>query len=186
MITTSNSSMKRSGLPNQFLDVLLHTIACSELARVTSVNGFISDGVSLVLSGCPPSATCNVTQPQGMIIPTSTGSFPLTVMTQTCSTAQTLPPSPVERWPVTLCFGTMVVAAIFGRRMGGSKCRSRRQRYMVWMMTTLAALAITSCSGNGTHPPPCSGGTPAGNYTVSITATSGGASHSANLALTVQ
>jgi hypothetical protein len=26
--------MKRSGLPNQFLDVLLHTIACSELARV--------------------------------------------------------------------------------------------------------------------------------------------------------
>jgi hypothetical protein len=34
MITTSNSSAKRSGLPNQFLDVLLHTIACSELARV--------------------------------------------------------------------------------------------------------------------------------------------------------
>jgi len=35
MITTSNSSMKRSGLPNQLLDVLLHTIACSELARVS-------------------------------------------------------------------------------------------------------------------------------------------------------
>src|SRR6266853_3409281 len=34
MITTSNSSAKRSGLPNQFLDVLLHTIACSELAHV--------------------------------------------------------------------------------------------------------------------------------------------------------
>src|ERR1700745_35159 len=34
MITTSNSSMRRSGLPNQLLDVLLHTIACSELARV--------------------------------------------------------------------------------------------------------------------------------------------------------
>jgi hypothetical protein len=29
-----NSSMKRSGLPNQLLDVLLHTIARSELARV--------------------------------------------------------------------------------------------------------------------------------------------------------
>src|SRR5713226_6651323 len=34
MITTSNSSAKRSGLLNQLLDVLLHTIACSELARV--------------------------------------------------------------------------------------------------------------------------------------------------------
>ena len=29
-----NSSLKRSGLLNQLLDVLLHTIACSELARV--------------------------------------------------------------------------------------------------------------------------------------------------------
>jgi len=34
MITSSNSSVKRSGLPNQLLDVLLHTIACFELARV--------------------------------------------------------------------------------------------------------------------------------------------------------
>jgi len=36
MITASNSSVKRSGLPNQSLDVPLHTIACSELARVTT------------------------------------------------------------------------------------------------------------------------------------------------------
>jgi len=34
MITTSNSSMKRSGTPNQFLDVLLHTMAISGLSRV--------------------------------------------------------------------------------------------------------------------------------------------------------
>jgi hypothetical protein len=34
MITTSNSSVKRSGLPNQLLDVLLHTTAWFELARV--------------------------------------------------------------------------------------------------------------------------------------------------------
>ena len=34
MITTSNSSVKRSGTPNQFLGVLLHTIAISGLSRV--------------------------------------------------------------------------------------------------------------------------------------------------------
>ena len=34
MITTSNSSAKRSGLLNQFLGVLLHTIACFRAARV--------------------------------------------------------------------------------------------------------------------------------------------------------
>src|SRR5271157_6068272 len=34
MITTSNSPVKRSGIPNQLLDVLLHTIAISGLSRV--------------------------------------------------------------------------------------------------------------------------------------------------------
>jgi hypothetical protein len=34
MITTSNSSAKRSGLPIQCPGVVLHTMACSELARV--------------------------------------------------------------------------------------------------------------------------------------------------------
>ena len=34
MITTSNSSVKRSGIPNQLLDVLLHTMAMSGLSRV--------------------------------------------------------------------------------------------------------------------------------------------------------
>ena len=34
MITTSNSSVKRSGIPNQLLGVGLHTTACSGLSRV--------------------------------------------------------------------------------------------------------------------------------------------------------
>src|SRR6266851_5580303 len=34
MITTSNSPVKGSGIPNQLLDVLLHTIAMSRLSRV--------------------------------------------------------------------------------------------------------------------------------------------------------
>ncbi len=34
VITTSNSSLKRSGPPNQLLGVLLHTIAMSGLSRV--------------------------------------------------------------------------------------------------------------------------------------------------------
>src|SRR3954447_13776689 len=34
MITTSDSSMKRSGIPNQYLGVLLHTMAISGLSRV--------------------------------------------------------------------------------------------------------------------------------------------------------
>ena len=36
MITISNSPVKGSGIPTQFLDVLLHTIAISELSRVST------------------------------------------------------------------------------------------------------------------------------------------------------
>jgi hypothetical protein len=35
MITTSNSPVKRSGIPNQLLGVLQHTIAMSGLSRVS-------------------------------------------------------------------------------------------------------------------------------------------------------
>ena len=35
MITSSNSSAKRSGTPNQSLGVLLHTMAISGLSRVS-------------------------------------------------------------------------------------------------------------------------------------------------------
>ena len=35
MITSSNSSAKRSGMPNQSLGVLLHTMAISGLSRVS-------------------------------------------------------------------------------------------------------------------------------------------------------
>ena len=56
MITTSNSSAKRSGLPNQFLDVLLHYIACSELARVrTAIQG--TDANSLTVKYFAPSTS---------------------------------------------------------------------------------------------------------------------------------
>jgi hypothetical protein len=42
MITTSNSPVKGSGIPNQLLDVLLHTIAISGLSRY----GGLADGLS--------------------------------------------------------------------------------------------------------------------------------------------
>lgn len=101
--------------------------------QVTSINGFISDVVSLALAGCPTDATCNVSQPQGMIIPASTGSFPLTVVTQACTTVGTLSPSLIDR-----------------------------------------------------QPRPCTGGTAAGNYTITITGTSSRITHSTSVTLVVQ
>src|SRR5438046_9349150 len=41
MITTSNSSLKRSGTPNQLLGVLLHTIAISGLSRVRTESFYL-------------------------------------------------------------------------------------------------------------------------------------------------
>src|ERR1700722_3987572 len=58
MITTSNSSLKRNVLPNQLLDVLLHTIAMSGLARVRTELSYM-----LVIPSLAPfwnAARCNL------------------------------------------------------------------------------------------------------------------------------
>lgn len=155
--------------------------------QIASINGFLSSGVSLALTGCPSSATCTVTQPQGMIIPTSTGSFPLTVVTQACTTASSWPPAN-DRWPMAAWLGFVLAAVILGQRMRRGERRLRPQRALAWTAITLASLITCGCPANQSQPPPpaCVGGTPVGNYTIAVSASSGGITHSASVALVVQ
>jgi hypothetical protein len=155
--------------------------------QIASMNGFLSNNVALALSGCPVNATCSVAQPQGMIIPTSTGSFPVTIVTQACKTAAILPPSPFERWPTSVWFALTVFAAIVVLQMRRGERLSRIKQSSAWTVVILAGTAISSCGGTrAQQSPPCIGGTSAGSYTIGITATSDSITHSTGFTLVVR
>ncbi len=162
--------------------------------NIASVGGFISSGVSLALTGCPPDATCSVTQPQGVIIATAYASVPLTIATAACSTSGAAagrqapaPPSPMSRLPLMLWLAlTAFAAAEYARR----RLRGMRSSPVLFLLPLAVAFAIGGCGAaqppRPRQPPPCVGGTPAGIYAVTVTATSGSITHSTAITLAVQ
>lgn len=162
--------------------------------QITSVNGFLGSGVSLAVAGCPATVTCSITQPQGTIIPSSTGSFPLTIATQACTvTGASAPPPlfPIQRWPPLIWFGLVGTAAILGRRLNALDHCGRLpllQRHLVWTAMVLACVAIAACNTGSTQDktPACTGGTPVGGYTIGVTATSVDTTHATSIAIVVQ
>ncbi|HEX5423540.1 MAG TPA: VCBS repeat-containing protein [Candidatus Acidoferrales bacterium] len=168
--------------------------------QIASINGFLGGGVSLAVTGCPATVTCNVSLPQGAIVPSSTGSFPLTIATQACTTAGALPTSPpflrllAERWTLFAWFALALIlmwTAIIPQRR---KARlgdhvSRRRRLLPWAAVALAGLAIGGCNASSMpsqKTPSCVGGTPAGTYTINVSAASQEVTHSTTVALAVQ
>jgi hypothetical protein len=153
--------------------------------QIASINGFLDNSVSLAVTGCPTNATCNVTQPQGMIIPAATGSFPITINTQACTTAAMTSASPLDHWPAIMWFGPIVAVVFFNRRRGRRHTPLPRHSSSTVMM--MAALMMVGCGANRTQQPlACTGGTPTGNYTITVSGTSGGITHSASYKLLVQ
>jgi len=66
--------------------------------------------------------------------------------------------------------------------------RSRTARAFGWLgLLLICGAALHGCGGGGdsSGKQPMSGGTPAGTYTVTVTATSGSTSHAATYSLTV-
>ena len=129
---------------------------------------------TLTCNGAPTAATCNVPASENLDA-NSPSNFPVTISTTARNSASLLRSHSTPSWMwATVLLGLLAIPAT-------GKCRKR--------FKILPALLITltcSCGGGSSSPTSNPGGTPAGAYTVNVTATMGSTKSSLPLTLVVQ
>jgi len=141
---------------------------------ITSITGF-NAAVTAACTGAPPASTCTLTPTSVTPAANATATISGTIST----TLRTLAPPPrffraPPRFPVWLWGFMSCVLAILA-----AWAATRRTRKLAFGFGVLSLLALAGCSG------PAHGGTPAGSYTVTVTATSGSLTHPTNFTLNV-
>jgi hypothetical protein len=151
---------------------------------LTPGNGF-SQTVALTCSGLPAGATCSFA-PASVSVSGSAANSTLTIAT--AARTAFVPPRPPglpldDFFPGGAVLAGFGIPAAIARRRGSA---AQLRQFMLLAMLLLGALALHGC-GSGSSPAASgvSGGTPAGSYTVTITATAGATIHSSNFAVTV-
>lgn len=156
-------------------------------------DGGLSGPVTFACSGVPSEATCSVAPTSVTLDGLNSAPATLTVTTHAASLLFRPfagPLSPLRRLPLVLCLLlASLLAWLTAQRISrlAQQLRLRPQLTLVAML--LLALALTACGGGGTSPVHNSG-TPAGTYSLVVTATAGtnsaGVQHNLALTLTVK
>jgi hypothetical protein len=146
---------------------------------LTGASGF-SGSVTTACSGAPQYATCTVSPSTVSLASGSSTSFTVTVLTSTQTAS-------IERDTTLLLSGTGLVAFF----TVPFALRRRRRLLLVGGLIALTwVAALSGCGGGGGNSGGGSGQminkTPAGTYTLTVTATAGSVTESQNLTLVVQ
>ena len=154
--------------------------------QVNPLGGF-TGSVSLACSGAPTQATCTVSPASAEVNTASAAAFTVAVTTTARAVAvaaamdNPLPPIPQQPAPMTALASAVALGGLTRVR------RSKPVRLLGALGVLLACLSLLNACGAGgsSTAPALPGGTPAGTYTLTVTATSSGVSHAMNLTMTV-
>jgi hypothetical protein len=148
---------------------------------VTPGQGVFGAAISLTCGSAPVGATCNFSS--SSITPNNTPASTALNLTTTARPINTA--SSPRRNPFYAFWLVLPGIALIGI---GARSQRRRRRLISWLALLTLSLAglvmLPACSTSRT--PPTVSGTPSGNYTLTVTATSGTFSQSASFGLTVQ
>jgi hypothetical protein len=198
--TSSSTATATLALSVQFSDFTLAaspasaTVQAGQAAKytltLTPVNGF-NVPVTLACSGAPKGATCSFSSSTVQMAASGPAQATLTIQT----TAQSLsppPPSDWRGWPL-LCYPVFLASffLIFALFSSVGERRPRAVAIRVATVALLVCLSMAACGGGGGGgrgggSTGSNNGTPAGSYTVAITATAQSLSYSSQVTLQVQ
>jgi hypothetical protein len=160
---------------------------------VTGTNGFTGNVTFACSSGVPTNASCAFSPSTPVAVTSAAQSVTLTISTMAHSAAQPAPTSGSLAPPLggndtrpALLIGLGMTALLVLTQLKPLRALIRAFALLALVGTMALAPACGGGGGGGTTtPPPPSGGTPAGTYTVTVTATSANRSQQIPLTLKV-
>ena len=138
------------------------TVTPNEIPYTTAINNF-------TCTGLPKGASCNF-NPSSVTPGLANASTTLSISTTSRTLAMARPPAEALRFLSAACLGVggLVLIPI----VVVPRSRSQRKSWKaLFALLLIGSFAGISCGGNSSAPPPNPNGTPAGSYTVTVSAT---------------